>query len=509
MTTTTQPPRLSAPPPERPASPAGYVLLLVFGTLLGLAGLVLASVAAASAWAMVQQRNGQFLTTPTERYAVGSHALTTTELRVLIDDQLPANRFQATQLMIRVAAADPTQPVFVGIGASDQVTAYLAGVEHTELTNVQFAPFRPTYRTVPGTRTPDRPARQTFWAAFEEGSGTQELVTSLQSGNWMVVVMNADGSSSVSVDLTAGARTALLGPITIGSVAGALILLAAGVALLVWGGSGLARSTTGSSPTAMGRSDLTAATPAAPYHSPVRLRGDPEPLSRWLWLVKWFLAIPHFLILLVLWPVTVVVILIAAVAILITGRYPRPLFDFAVGVLRWSWRVGFYAYSALGTDRYPPFTLSRVEYPADLDVEYPEHLSRGLVLVKSWLLAIPHLIIVGLLTTPWYWLADTRATSSYQQSAGISLLGLLILVAGIALLFTGRYPRPLFDLVLGINRWVYRVLAYVALMRDEYPPFRFDQGPREPDEAPEAVSPTALDDSHPRGGGETTGNDRG
>ena len=159
------------------------------------------------------------------------------------------------------------------------------------------------------------------------------------------------------------------------------------------------------------------------------------------------------------------------------------LFDFNVGVLRWSWRVAFYAYAAIGTDRYPPFTLARTDYPADFDVDYPEHLSRGLVLVKSWLLAIPHLIIVALVTADMPLLVDRQRTTgapATRATAGISLLGLLVLVAGLALLFTGRYPRPLFDLVIGVNRWVYRVLAYVALMRDEYPPFRLDQGPHEP-----------------------------
>jgi hypothetical protein len=225
---------------------------------------------------------------------------------------------------------------------------------------------------------------------------------------------------------------------------------------------------------------------------PVRLTGELDPnLSRGLWLVKWFLAIPHYIVLAFLWVAFLITTVIAGFAILFTGRYPRSLFDFNVGVLRWSWRVAFYA-GTLGTDRYPPFALARTDYPADFDVAYPEHLSRGLVLVKSWLLAIPQLIIINLFTADVvYWATRDDSASSYQSAAGISLLGALVVIAGFSLLFIGRYPRGIFDFVLGINRWVYRVITYVALMRDEYPPFRLDQGEHGPgDVEPDAPTGT-------------------
>lgn len=228
---------------------------------------------------------------------------------------------------------------------------------------------------------------------------------------------------------------------------------------------------------------------------PVRVVGElDEPLSRWLWLVKWLLAIPHYVVLFFLGIGFVVLTAVAGFAILFTGKYPRAIFDFNVGVMRWSWRVSFYAYSALGTDRYPPFTLARTDYPADLEVEYPEQLSRGLVLVKWWLLAIPHYLVVAALVGGATTIADDGHGGGGQSSmTSVPLLGVLVLIAAVALLFTTRYPRPLFDFILGINRWLFRVVAYAALMRDEYPPFRLDQGPQEPYENASSATTPLID----------------
>ena len=189
-----------------------------------------------------------------------------------------------------------------------------------------------------------------------------------------------------------------------------------------------------------------------PQAYPLVLRADLSPeLNRWLWLIKWILAIPHFIVLIVLSIVSFVLSIIAFFAILFVARYPRGLFNFNVGVMRWWWRVSFYA-GVLGTDRYPPFSLaSDDDYPADVHVEYPERLSRLKVIFKWWLLAIPHYIIV-------------KFFGGIQFSLSI--------FAGIVLLFAGRYPADMFGANMALNHWMWRVSGYVGLLYDDYPPFR-------------------------------------
>ena len=502
----------------------GRIVMLVLGTLSALLGLGLLAGSGAVGWANYQQRDNGFFTTPVERFATNSYALTSPRLDIMTESSFPetAPVVVPGSILLRGAAADPTKAVFIGIAPQADVAAYLAGVNHSEIVDVRFSPFRALYRNVAGPSVPAPPADQGFWTALATGQGTQELRWDLRPGSWSVVIMNADATTPVAVDLQAGARSDLLWPVFIGLLVGGILLLLIGLPLIIFGAAGLGRGKAGppagpgqpaqpyagqpvpGQPAYAAQPYVAGAAPGIPPGTlpgtppgagvvyPARLSGYLDPnLSRWKWLVKWFLAVPHFIVLFFLWFAFGVVTIVAWFAILFTGHYPRSLFNFNVGVLRWSWRVAFYCYAALGTDRYPPFTLERTDYPADFDVDYPEKLSHGLVLVKSWLLALPHLLIIALLTgTATSWVYSEGEWS--QVGVGMSLFGLLVFIAGVILLFTGAYSRGLFDFLMGLNRWIYRVTAYVALMRDEYPPFHLDMGPRDPGEAaalPPVVTP--------------------
>ncbi|MFE7631401.1 DUF4389 domain-containing protein [Kocuria sp. NPDC057446] len=498
---TQQSPSRSSRPPDRQGAPRrtrpGQWVLLVLGALLtalGLAALVSGLVLAGAAAA---QQDGRFLTAAPDRHQTITYALVGPSAVLDVGDvQVSPVPFldRLGQVQVRVTAADPEQDIFVGVAETADVDRYLDDVARAELGSATESGDDARSR-VPGDRVPDRPGNQTFWADSDQGPGTRELTLDLRSGSWTLVVMNADASRPVWADLQLGARSDLLGPLAGGQLIGGLAGLLVGVPLLLLGAAGLGRDIDPSTPprgtgpgAALAEAPGRGGSPPPVY--PVHLSGFLDAgLSRWLWLVKWLLVVPHLIVLTVLWFALVVTTVAAGFAILFTGRYPPSWFSFSVGVLRWSWRVAFYSYSALGTDRYPPFTLARADHPAQLEIDRPERLSRGLVLVKWWLLAIPHLLIVGVLTGGGTWSTSRSGDDGTTTTSwGPSLLGLLVLVAAVILLFTGRYRPELFALVMGINRWVNRVLAYVLLLRDEYPPFRLDQGPVEP--PPRAAVPS-------------------
>jgi hypothetical protein len=439
---------------------AGRIALLVVGCVVALISLGFLAGGGVLLWQHTTQRDADgFYTTRHETFITEGYALQSDDLD--LGTEGPDWLFEEGRLAtikLEGDSAEPGKQLFFGIGPADDVERYLEGVEHDVIADVDLDPFDVRYRHETGTRTPDPPEEQTFWAA----SGVEEVEWEVDEGRWMAVAMNEDGSRGIVAEVSIGAKSDLILPaalilLLLGLGVGALAALL--IALAVRGGA--------SAPVVASEAPL----PADPEAYPVQVVGDLEPnLSRWLWLVKWLLLIPHIFLLAFLWAAFFVVTVIAFFAILFTGRYPRGLFGFNVGVLRWSWRVAWYGYGGLGTDRYPPFTLADVDYPARLHVPYPERLSRGLVLVKWWLLAIPHYVVVAFFLGPgWGWWGWNDAWG------GPGLIALLVFFAAVVLLIKNRYPQSLYGLVLGMDRWVARVVAYAALMRDEYPPFRLDR----------------------------------
>ncbi len=453
----------------------GCLLLLPAMAML-LAGGVLTAVYA------TQRDDAGYFSTSLHRISSPTGVITSRDIDLNSHRDRLRDVLDVLDVNLRLRVSEPGgRAVFVGIAPTARVNRYLAGVAHDEI--FEWRDGRPRYRHVSGTRDAARPASQSFWAESATGPGTRTVRWDVTSGRWTVVVMNANARADVVADAEVGARAGFVLPLALSLLGAGLLLAAGGIVLIVIGASRRTDATT--------VEDTRPAVLPDGAVTPVRLDAELDAdLSRWQWLVKWFLAIPHWIILAFLWVAFFVLTVVAFFAILFTGRYPRAIFDFNRGVLRWSWRVSYYASSGgLGTDRYPPFSLGpEPDYPARLEIAEPGPLSRGLVLVKWWLLAIPHYIVVAILVGG----GVGRGRNVLFGSPG-GLIGILVLIAVVILLVRNRYPQPLFDLIIGLHRWVMRVVAYAALMTDAYPPFRLDQGGRDPAGEPSATpTPDAL-----------------
>jgi hypothetical protein len=187
--------------------------------------------------------------------------------------------------------------------------------------------------------------------------------------------------------------------------------------------------------------------PEPPYPALLQI-SRPGEMNRWLPLVKWLLVIPNLFVLAFVAFAAFFVWLVGIFAVLFTARWPRGMFDFLAGMLRWSARANAYAY--LMTDRYPPFALrDDPEYPIRFDVEYPEHTDRWRPLVQ-WLLVLPYSICAAVL--------------SY-------LLALISFAAFFAVLITKRIPDELFEIMVVCMRWTLRAYAYGFGLTSRYPPW--------------------------------------
>ena len=193
--------------------------------------------------------------------------------------------------------------------------------------------------------------------------------------------------------------------------------------------------------------DNTAGPPPYPVQYSVEY---PESSNRLKTLFRLILILPIAAIYYFVYQISGILFLPLVLMLLFRKKYPRWWFDVNLALAKFEARVG--AYLSLLRDEYPS---TDEEQAVQLDIEYPDaqsDLNRWLPLIK-WLLAVPHWIIIVVLSFVFF---------------------IVTIIAWLAILITGQYPRPLFDFVVGYGRWVYRTVAYALLLTtDRYPPFRF------------------------------------
>jgi hypothetical protein len=213
---------------------AGRIILVVLGSIGILLGLGLLAGGGFLLWADRTQREGGYLTTPSERFETPTYALTRARLEV--DGSGPDwvwNDNWFGKVRIRGESAASGKPLFIGIGPEAAVAQYLGRVAHANVEDINLDPFRVEYRPTPGGSPRQPPTAQDFWAASASGPGTQTVTWKVRDGDWSVVLMNADGSRQVIANVDLGAKLSFLLWLAIGLLVGGAVLVAGSAALAV------------------------------------------------------------------------------------------------------------------------------------------------------------------------------------------------------------------------------------------------------------------------------------
>jgi hypothetical protein len=228
--------RTQVEPPTSAGRPrAGRIALIVIGAVTALVACGVLLVGGLALWGNAQKDDAGFLSTGSHPFAADTHAVVSESLNLDLDGAesiFDSGEFGTVRLE---AASQSGEPVFVGIAPTSQVSSYLSNVAYTTVTDIDDSPFKASYSRQDGARDPAPPTDQRIWAASTQGSGSQALTWKVEDGDWSIVVMNADGSSGVKADISAGAKVPLLSEIGWGGIIGGTILLAIAATLLVFG----------------------------------------------------------------------------------------------------------------------------------------------------------------------------------------------------------------------------------------------------------------------------------
>lgn len=202
------------------------IVSLVAASVLGLASLGLLALGGGLLWADSKKDDGGYLSTGRDPFTTETYALATENLDIdatgagwIIDE----DRYGKVRLR---AESGDGKPVFVGIARTRDAERYLRDVRHDLLTDIDYDPFEAQYREVGGSGSPGAPGAERFWAASAQGSGTQTLTWDVEHGDWSAVVMNADASRGVDVELSAGAEIPFLEPAGWGALIAGLVAFA-------------------------------------------------------------------------------------------------------------------------------------------------------------------------------------------------------------------------------------------------------------------------------------------
>jgi hypothetical protein len=457
---------------------AGKVVLLVFGIIIVLIGLGLTTGGGGALWANAALTDDEgYFTTKTLQIDRSSHAVASEPTDVDVGSWWVWDWGDLATFKVEASNDDPSKNVFVGVADEGDLRDYLRDVDYDEVTDLEIRPDRLEYRNRPGSSEPAAPTTREFWLESVHGSGTQILEWELQSGSWSLVLMNEDGSADLDLSVVLGVKIPWLVGAAVGVLVGGIVALLLGVLMIVLAvrkprGPRISEPGAGApeEPPAPASATEGGGGPLMSTGYPVGLSIDypDRDLNRLTTFFRIFWAIPIWIVLGLLagaaftcaddgwWfpPLGLgfFVILPPLLLIVFRQKYPRWWFDWNLAIAGFATRV--VAYLALLRDEYPS---TDEEQSVHIEIPYPNveaDLNRWLPLVK-WFLAIPHYIVL--------WFLSIAAV-------------VVVIIAWFVILFTGRYPRDLFDFVVGILRWYLRVVAYAFLMTtDRYPPFSFSE----------------------------------
>ena len=208
------------------------IVAIIIGALLIIIGLAVLVPGILVLWVNAQKDSDGFLSTSDRALSSSGYALTTPDVKLNLGsgDWIPGGGL----VQIRTTSAG-TAPVFIGIGPTDQVAAYLSGVAYDEVTNLGWFSSSVQYSHHEGGAPSAPPGQQTFWAVKQEGTGTQTVQWNVESGDWTAVLMNGDATAPVNATVNLGARLGFLAPVGIGLTAGGIVILAVGILLVILG----------------------------------------------------------------------------------------------------------------------------------------------------------------------------------------------------------------------------------------------------------------------------------